>query len=232
MAGVGLVINAGTDVESIGAGIALAGRHAMVRFAAGLHPETLDEKPAEYFGPAKKAVEEALAHRSCVAVGEIGLDYHHNKENKKEQTALFEEQCEMALRHSMPVIIHAREAWDDTFAILQRYKGRLTGIFHCFSGGEAEVKRSLDLGFFISFAGNLTYPTAGLLREAALYAPCDRTFLETDAPFLTPVPMRGKRNEPAFVAHTYGFYASLKETGIDKLAETHEKALRGLMRIG
>ena len=233
-AGIGLIINAGTEAGSLGPAQAMAVWNPAVRYAAGLHPEILNPENGRHDLEAElEAVTGALTNRNCVAIGEIGLDYYHNKGNKAGQIALFERQCGLAAERGMPVIIHSREAWDDTFAVVEKFRGRLTGIFHCFSGGAGEARRCLDLGFFISFAGNLTYPTAGLLREAALFAPVDRVFLETDAPYLAPVPMRGKRNEPAFVAHTYAFYAELKKAAVDDIAHTHEagmKALIGLSR--
>ncbi len=151
------------------------------------------------------------------AWGEIGLDYHYSPETRREQTELFAAQLEEARRRDLPVIVHTREAADDTLAILREVPSR--GVIHCFTGSPAEAKTYLDLGFYISISGIVTFRAADNVRETALAVPDDRLLVETDSPFLAPVPMRGKPNEPAFVVHTCEFLAKMRGMSPDDFAE-------------
>lgn len=151
------------------------------------------------------------------AIGEIGLDYHYSPETRKEQMALFAAQLDEARRRNKPVIIHTREAADDTIALLREIPSR--GVIHCFTGKPDEAKAYLDLGFYISISGIVTFKAAENVRESALVVPDDRIMIETDAPFLAPVPMRGKPNEPAFVKYTCEFLAKLRGMAPDDFAE-------------
>ena len=151
------------------------------------------------------------------AIGEIGLDYHYSSETRKEQMALFAAQLDEARRRNMPVIIHTREAADDTIALLREIPAR--GVIHCFTGRPDEAKAYLDLGFYISISGIVTFKAADNVRESALVVPDDRILIETDAPFLAPVPMRGNQNEPAFVKYTCEFLAKLRGMAPDDFAE-------------
>ena len=151
------------------------------------------------------------------AIGEIGLDYHYSPETRKEQIALFAAQLDEARRRNLPVIIHTREAADDTIALLREIPSR--GVIHCFTGKPDEAKAYLDLGFYISISGIVTFKAAENVRESALVVPDDRIMIETDAPFLAPVPMRGQENEPAFVKYTCEFLAKLRGMAPDDFAE-------------
>ena len=151
------------------------------------------------------------------AIGEIGLDYHYSPETRKEQMELFAAQLEEARRRSLPVVIHTREAAEDTIALLKEISSR--GVIHCFTGTPDEAKAYLDLGFSISISGIVTFKAADNVRESALVVPDDRILIETDAPFLAPVPMRGKPNEPAFVKYTCEFLAKLRGMAPDDFAE-------------
>ena len=151
------------------------------------------------------------------AWGEIGLDYHYSPETRDRQTALFAEQLEEARRRDLPVIVHTREAADDTVAILREVPSR--GVIHCFTGAPDEAKAYLDLGFYVSISGIVTFRAADNVRESALVVPDDRMLIETDSPFLAPVPMRGKTNEPAFVKYTCEFLAELRGMPPDDFAE-------------
>ena len=147
------------------------------------------------------------------AVGEIGLDYHYDFSPRDTQRRVFAEQVALARELRRPVIIHTREADSDTFDILEQEGGReITGVFHCFTGDAAMARRALDLGFTLSFAGIVTFPKAANIRDAAALVPDDRLLVETDSPFLAPVPHRGKRNEPAFVARVIDALAELRGT--------------------
>ncbi|HXE81654.1 MAG TPA: TatD family hydrolase [Vicinamibacterales bacterium] len=171
-----------------------------VRFAVGVHPHQAHECAEP--GRAAAIVRERFAADSRVrAVGEIGLDYHYDFSPRDVQRRVFAEQVALARELKRPVVIHTREAEADTFDILaSEGGGEVTGVFHCFTGDTAMARRALDLGFSLSFAGIITFPKATILREAAAVVPADRLLVETDSPFLAPVPHRGQRNEPAHVA--------------------------------
>ena len=181
-----------------------------VRFAIGVHPHQAHEH-------AEPGAAEALVRRRFEAdpftraVGEIGLDYHYDFSPRDVQRRVFAEQVALARDLRRPVVIHTREADEDTFDIL-RAEGRaeVTGVFHCFTGDPAVARRALDLGFSLSFAGIVTFPKAASLRDAAAIVPDDRLLVETDSPFLAPVPHRGKRNEPAYVARVVEALAGVR----------------------
>jgi TatD DNase family protein len=140
-------------------------------------------------------------HPRVRAVGEIGLDYHYDLSPRDVQRSVFEKQLAIASDAGLPMVIHTREAWEDTLAILRaQWRGR--GIMHCFTGDEHQARQALDLGFHLAFGGVLTFPKAETVRQAARITPADRLLVETDCPYLAPVPMRGKRNEPAFLVET------------------------------
>ena len=151
------------------------------------------------------------------ALGEIGLDYHYSPETREAQLKLFEEQLDEARAHDLPVVIHTREADDDTLSLLRAIPSR--GIIHCYTGTPDYAKRFLDLGFFISISGIVTFKPAENVRESALVIPDDRILIETDSPFLAPVPLRGTPNEPAFIVHTCEFLAKLRGIPAEDFAE-------------
>jgi TatD DNase family protein len=165
------------------------------------------------------------------AVGEIGLDYHYDFSPRDVQRAVFAEQVALARELRRPVIIHTREADDDTLDILRgEGQGEITGVFHCFTGDAAMARRVLDLGFLLSFAGIVTFPKAGSLRDAAALVPDDRLLAETDSPFLAPVPHRGRRNEPAWVCHVVDALARVRGTTAADIDARITANFLGLMR--
>jgi TatD DNase family protein len=210
-AGVATMVAVGTgegppDLE---AGLRLADRYPSIRATAGIHPEHAPKaSDVDY-----KKLAAVLRHPKCVAMGEIGLDYYWKPFDKDLQQAVFVEQLAIAREARKPVVIHTREAWDDTIAVLREHWAPtgLPCIMHCFSGGPEQAQEALDLGFYVSFAGIVTYPKALNVQEAAKIVPLDRMLVETDAPYLPPVPYRGKRNEPAHVVHTAQRIAELRE---------------------
>ena len=156
------------------------------------------------------------------AVGETGLDYFHQQDNKKSQQALFGLNLELAVRYEKPVIVHSRAADEDTLAMLADYAVRrqeYPGVLHCFTLDQACARRLLDLGFMISFSGIITFANADALREVVKYIPDDRLLVETDSPYLAPIPERGKENEPAFVRHTGAKLAALRDCSVEALAQ-------------
>jgi TatD DNase family protein len=181
-----------------------------VRFAAGVHPHRAGRTPGEAAG-AVAATREAMARVDGAAVGEIGLDYHYDFSPRDVQQTVFAAQVELALELDLPVVIHTREATDDTHAVLRDAgHGRVRGVMHCFTGTVEEARRALDIDFYVSLAGIVTFPRADSLREVARFVPADRLLVETDAPYLAPVPYRGKRNEPAWVAETTARVAEVR----------------------
>lgn len=196
-AGVKRIVSVGVGLASTEHAVRLARSYEGVVFAtAGVHPHD-----AKTFG---KSERESLRALTCgpgvVAVGETGLDYHYENSPRDAQQAAFEFHLELALAVGRPVIVHCREAFADCLRILRRYSGRgLRGVAHCFSGSWAEAHEFLDMGFYVSFAGTLTFKKAHALRAVAAGVPMERVLIETDCPYLAPQPRRGRRNEPAFV---------------------------------
>lgn len=201
-----------------------------IAFAAGVHPHragTYADQPER----AARVSATAIAAVEAVAVGEIGLDYHYDHAPRPVQQAVFAAQAALAVERGLPVVIHTREAADDTFAILAGTAG-VRGVMHCFSGTPDEARRALDLGFYISLSGILTFPRAANLRELAVLVPEDRLLVETDAPYLAPVPHRGKRNEPAWVAETFAALAAVRGTEPERLAGQIRRNFDALVGAG
>jgi TatD DNase family protein len=190
-----------------------------VAFSAAIHPH----RAGAYAGNADGAAaitRRAVEVRRAVAIGEIGLDYHYDFAPRDVQRDVFAAQVALAVELDKPVVIHTREATDDTMAVLRETgAGRVRGVMHCFSGTPDEARLALDLGFFISLAGILTFPKAANLRDLARFVPEDRVLVETDAPFLAPVPHRGKRNEPAWVVQTLATLAEITSTPAPMMAD-------------
>lgn len=179
-----------------------------IRFATGIHPHHAG-KPADV-SSALAIVRAGVAAVDACAIGEIGLDYHYDFSPRDEQQEIFRVQIGLALELGLPVIIHTREADDDTLRIVRdQGRGELRGVFHCFTGDVRMAREALALGFYLSYAGIITFPKAAELREVARSTPPDRLLSETDSPYLAPVPFRGKRNEPAYVGKVVETLAEL-----------------------
>jgi len=182
-----------------------------VRFATGVHPHNAGAFAGRAADSAGVTRAQADAFAAC-AIGEIGLDYHYDFAPRDVQREVFAAQIALARERDLPIIIHTREATDDTFAVLAEHAG-VRGVFHCFTGDTAMARRALAIDFYLSFAGIVTFPKAGDLRDAARIVPADRLLVETDSPYLAPVPHRGKRNEPAFVARVLALLADVRGVG-------------------
>jgi len=193
-----MAIGSGTGPHRLRAGLEMAEGRNWVFPTIGIHPHEAKLATEEHFAE----LDRLSADPRLVAVGEIGLDYHYDHSPREVQRTVFLRQIELAARTRFPLVIHCREAWPDCLEILEQHwkPAGLGGILHCFSGSFEEARRGMDCGFYVSFAGNLTFPKATALREVAARIPTDRLLIETDCPFLAPVPRRGKRNEPSFVA--------------------------------
>jgi TatD DNase family protein len=206
-----LVILAADDDKELEQAQQVSARWSGVRFSIGVHPHaagTFADSPAAAAGLVDNRIDlEPLAR----AIGEIGLDYHYDFAPREVQQQVFREQIRLARRRSLPIVIHTREAEDDTFRILaEESAGESGGVFHCFTGDRAMARRALDIGFHLSLAGIVTFPRALELKEVAKLVPIDRLLIETDSPFLAPVPYRGKRNEPSYVTQVAQTIAELR----------------------
>lgn len=214
--GVERMITIGTCPDDHPVVLRLAETHApQVYCTLGVHPHE-----AHLFDAAtEKFLRDNLNHPRVVAVGEIGLDYYYDNSPRDVQQQAFRRQLEIAAEFSLPVEIHTRDAEQDTLDILSEFNGRVRGLIHCFTGTQELADGALDLGMNISFSGVVTFKNADALREVVKRVPLDRLHVETDAPFLTPVPFRGKKNTPAFVVHTAAAVAQLKQVPIEDLAQ-------------
>lgn len=220
-AGVKAIINVGFDTRSSEAAVALSEKYDFLYAAVGIHPH--DAKT--YDGSTLNTLSGFLQHAKVVAVGEIGLDYYRNLSPKKLQKRVFEEQLSFACERDAPVILHIRDAYQDVLSILEEERPR-KAVLHCFSSSVADAKRALGCGYFISFGGNITYGGEALSRVVRK-VPLESMVVETDAPYLAPIPHRGKRNEPAFIIHTVEKVARIKDVPADAVAKwTTENALK------
>ena len=189
------VINCGADLESSKKSHQLSEEYDYMFFACGIHPEEVDNLPEDYLTTLK----ELTNNKKCVGIGEIGLDYYWRQDNKELQKKIFIEQIKLANELSLPVIIHSREAHEDTLNILKQYKPK--GVLHCFSGSREIAKEILKLGMYIGFGGALTFKNARKAIEVMEILPLDSLLLETDCPYMAPVPMRGKRNNSSYIPY-------------------------------
>ena len=195
-AGVHTFITIGCDLATSRAAVALADRYPFVYATVGVHPHEVRHVKDAWF----TELRDLARHPKVLAYGEIGLDYHYDHSPRDIQRARFREQVRLARELTLPIVIHTREAQEDTIGILKEERAsELGGVFHCFSGDAWLAKDALDLGFYVSFSGVITFHNATMLREIAVTVPMDRLLIETDCPYLTPVPHRGNRNEPAYV---------------------------------
>jgi TatD DNase family protein len=203
-----------------------------VRFATGIHPHNAATHTGRV-SESMAALERRVQEHGAVAIGEIGLDYHYDFSPCDVQHEVFRAQISLARRLSLPVVIHTREASDDTLRLLKEEgAGEVRGVFHCFTGDVEMAQAVLRLGFYLSFAGIVTFPKAESLREAARVVPADRLLVETDAPYLAPVPHRGKRNEPAFVARIVERLAEERSTSAAEIAATTTANAGDLFAVG
>jgi TatD DNase family protein len=219
------------DAEELARGRRAADLWPEVRFAAGVHPHQAGNVPGGV-GAVEAVVRQALHDQPLVrAIGEIGLDYHYDFAPREVQREVFRRQLKLARQLGLPVVIHTREAEDDTFALLDEESGgKVPGVFHCFTGDRRMAAQALERGFHLSFSGILSFPRAGALREVARETPSERLLIETDSPYLAPVPFRGKRNEPRWVARVAEVVAGIRGStaaGIGSLtAETYVDLFR------
>jgi len=197
--------------------LAVAKSHPAVYCSAGTHPHHAEEVTEIAF--TKNDIVNLVKDERVVAIGETGLDYYYEHSSKEKQKICFEKHIEASLEAGVPLVVHTRDAEQDTIDILKQYAGKAKGVMHCFSGSMELAKASLDLGFYISFSGIITFKKSEAICEVAKYVPLERCLVETDCPYLAPIPYRGKRNEPAFVYNTAMRLSELKKTTIDEISD-------------
>ena len=224
--GVSLVVNPGCDVKSSAAALELSERWPLLYAAVGIHPEELAGMGEGDLG----RIETLAVSDRCVAIGEIGLDYYWDQSRKEEQKALFIAQLELALRLDLPVIIHDREAHGDCFDIVSRYPA-LRGVFHCYSGSADMAAELLKRGWYLGFDGPVTYKNARKALEVLTLCPMDRILIETDSPYLSPVPRRGKRNDSGNLSYIAEKIAEVKGSSVEELAKATLENGRRLFAI-
>jgi len=231
-AGVGAFITIGCDLATSTSAVKLATEHANVYATVGVHPHEVKRIEPPWYEELKQLAK----NPKVVAFGEIGLDYHYDHSPREVQRQQFREQIALAKSLDLPLVIHTREAQEDTMAILREEQAEsVGGVFHCFSGDPWLAQEALDLGFYLSFSGIITFRNATLLREVILTVPDDRLLIETDAPYLTPIPFRGKRNESAYVKYVAEQIAELKykdsATGLAQVSELTTNNAKCLFKI-
>ena len=221
-AGISLILNSGSNLTRSKFSLELADKYSFVYASVGVHPH--DSKSMT--DDTVNELEELLSHPKAVAVGEIGLDYHYDFSPRDVQKKRFREQLELARRLNLPVIVHEREALNDTLEMIREYKD-LCGVMHCFSGSWETAKIVLDLGWYLSFTGVITFKNARRALEVLEKMPADRIMLETDCPYLAPDPMRGRRNSSLYLPYIAEKVATLRNLTVNEVAtQTKENGMR------
>ena len=225
-----LAIGSGTGPGTLDCAIKLAEAFEGLDASIGIHPHEAALATEEDF----RLLAELAQHPAVIAWGEIGLDFHYDHSPRDVQREVFARQLKLAAEQELPVILHTREAEEDTLKLLKENWGQpgIGGILHCYSGSLELAQAGLEMGFLISFSGMLTFPKARNVREVAEQVPMERLLIETDAPFLAPVPHRGKRNEPSFVVETAKAMAELKETSVEAIGRQTSENYRRLFKQG
>ncbi len=227
-AGVGYIINIGYNKETILTTMDMIDKYDFIYGAIGWHPNDAHDMKEEDL----KWIEELAGHPKILAIGEIGLDYYWDFATKEEQQKIFREQIQLARRLKLPIIIHDRDAHQDICDILKEEKAQeVGGIMHSFSGSVEMAKECMSLGFYISFSGPVTFKNAKKPKEVAKEIPLNRILIETDSPYLTPEPYRGKRNESAYVKYVAAKIAELKEMDIEEIEAITAENARSLLKF-
>lgn len=212
-AGICGIVNCATDVDSTKKCISIADKYSFLYFAAGIHPHEAEEAPDDFV----EQLRSLSAHKKCVAIGEIGLDYHYDFSPRDKQREVFEKQLILASELDLPVIVHDREAHEDTLKLLNEYRPK--GVVHCFSGSVEMAKSIIGIGMMIGLGGAVTFKNAKKPVEVAKNIPLDRLLLETDCPYMSPVPFRGKRNDSTLIKYTAEFIAEQKGLSVQELLD-------------
>ncbi len=216
VANVGIAINMGCNLQSSIKSKELAENFQSIYFAVGFHPSDAHDFDLEVM----KEIKKLSLHEKCVAIGEIGLDYHWEPFDKEKQKTVFNLQLDLANDECLPVSVHSRDATKDVLDILKSNMPKSGGVMHCFSGSKETAKELLDLGFYLGFGGTVTFKNASNLKEVAKYVPMDRILTETDCPYLSPEPFRGQRNEPKNIPIIAKYLAELKGVFLEVMENT------------
>ena len=220
--GVSYVMLASSSVKDTAENAQLAGCYDYIYAASGVHPESVDTDPEDYLDIVRKT---ALSSHKIKAIGEIGLDYHYEGYDREKQIRFFEEQIVLAKELGLPIIVHSRDATEDTMTLLKKHRPQ--GILHCFSGSAETAKEVIKLGMYIGFTGVITFKNAKKAIKALEAIPLDRLLLETDCPYMAPVPFRGKRCDSSMIAYTAEKAAEIKGISVQELVDiTRENAKR------
>ncbi|MGC9964001.1 MAG: TatD family hydrolase [Syntrophobacteraceae bacterium] len=227
-AGVSTIVTIGIDLDTSRRAAQIAGAHDRIYASAGIHPHasfSLNERDL-------RELKKIAAERRVVAIGEIGLDYFHERQPRPVQAECMRTQIQLAVDAVKPVIFHIRDAWEDFFQIVAEFAPCMQpSVMHCFSGDWEVARRCLDLGLYLSIPGVVTFPKAESLQDVVRRAPLDRLLVETDSPYLAPVPHRGRTNEPAFVLHTATKIAECRKEALDKVAAQTTQNARAVFGI-
>lgn len=225
--GVHTIINIGADLQSSRTSVNLSNEFSSVFATVGVHPHDAKTLTAE----ALTSIKDLAKHNKVVAIGEIGLDYYRNLSPKDIQKKAFRQQLELAVESNLPIVIHTRDSFDDTLEIVKEYASSLKGgVFHCFPGDARQAAEVIKLGFVISVGGIITFKNA-TMAEMAAEVPLEYILLETDAPYLTPVPYRGKTNRPAYVRYVYEHMAKLKQVSLAEVEQTVDRTVQKLFGL-
>lgn len=217
------IIIPGVEPETFDEIVSLCNKYEMLYGAIGVHPSECQK----YNDTIENRILQLISEKKIIAIGEIGLDYYWTVETKTQQQMIFRKQLAIAEKTNLPVLIHNRDADEDTFCILNEFKNLKDVVFHCFSGSSEFAKRCIDKGYYIAIGGVVTFKNAKNLKETAKIIPKERILLETDAPYLTPVPYRGKLNSPAYLKYIAQEIANIRNTTIEEIKEqTTENAKR------
>lgn len=224
------LISVGIDLESSRKAVSFASKFGSVYASVGIHPNDADQFSEQALNELRQI---AKGNKKVVAWGEIGLDFYRKRTERDTQIKAFEAQIEAAASMSLPIIIHARQALSECIDVIRSFlkKEDLSGVFHCYSGDIDQAKKVLDLGFYISFTGVITFPKAEEARDVCKFVPLDRILIETDSPFLTPVPFRGKPNEPAYVRLVAEAMAKVKGISFDEVASCTTENAKDLFAL-
>ncbi len=229
------IVTIGTETRDSAENVELAANHEAVFATVGVHPTSIHEVGENW----ADEVRNLAAKPKVVAIGEIGLDFHHPPQDgsdvadwRERQARFFREQLDLAIELGLPVVIHQRESSAEVLAVMREYSGRVRAVFHCFVGSISEAEELLGLGYHVSFTGVATYKSAAEVADCAARVPLERLMVETDCPYLAPVPKRGKRNEPAYVRHTAAFIAEQRGMSLADFAEATTATAEAFFGLG
>ncbi len=225
--GVGLIVNVSSSLEGCVRSLELARLYQCVYASVGIHPHDVKDVDESVF----KKVSEWAKRERVVAIGEVGLDFYRNLSPENIQKNFFRRFIEISIASELPLIIHSRQAEEDTLTILNDFSAKLQGVIHCFSGGRVFLEKCLGLGLYVSFTCNVTYKKSDALRDLIKEVPLDRLLLETDCPYLSPEGLRGKRNEPANVRLLAGFIAELRNCSVEKIGQATTENAKKLFKL-